>query len=49
MQGLMMKQELMISDLIEHAGKVHRNREIFSRETNGADYTYTWRRYMAYV
>ena len=42
MQGLMMKHELMISDLIEHAGKVHRNREIFSRETNGKDYTYTW-------
>jgi len=42
MQGLMMKQELMISDLIEHAGKVHRNREIFSRETNGSDFTYSW-------
>jgi len=42
MQGLMMKHELMISDLIEHAGKVHRNREIFSRETNGSDFTYTW-------
>ena len=42
MQGLMMKQELMISDLIEHAAKVHRNREIYSRETNGEDFTYTW-------
>jgi len=42
MQGLMMKQELMISDLIEHASKVHRNREIYSRETNGEDFTYTW-------
>ena len=42
MQGLMMKQELMISDLIEHAAKVHRNREIYSRETNGEDFIYTW-------
>ncbi|MEP6341876.1 MAG: long-chain-fatty-acid--CoA ligase [Maricaulaceae bacterium] len=42
MQGLMMKHELMISDLIEHAGKVHRNREIYTRETNGKDFTYTW-------
>lgn len=42
MQGLMMQHELMISDLIEHAGNVHRNREIFSRETNGKDFTYTW-------
>ena len=42
MQGLMMKNELMISDLIEHASKVHRNREIFSRETDGTDFTYTW-------
>ena len=30
MQGLMMQHELMISDLIEHAAKVHSNREIYT-------------------
>ena len=31
MQGLMMHQQLMISDLIEHASLNHGVREIFSR------------------
>ena len=42
MQGLMMHQQLMISDLIEHASLNHGVREIFSRETDGSDHTYTW-------
>jgi len=42
MQGLMMQRELMISDLIAHAEVAHGSREIFSRETNGSDFTYTW-------
>lgn len=41
--GLMMKHELMISDLIEHAAKVHSTREIFSLNTDGkSTHTYTW-------
>jgi fatty-acyl-CoA synthase len=42
MQGLMMKRELMISDLIEHAETNHSTQEIFTRETNGNDHRYTW-------
>jgi len=42
MQGLMMQNGLMISDLIEHAGKVHKDRTIFSRETDGGEFTYSW-------
>ncbi len=42
MQGLMMHQQLMISDLIEHVSLNHGSREIFSRETDGSDFTYTW-------
>ena len=42
MLGLMMQHELMISDLIEHAAKVHGDREIYTRETTGADHRYTW-------
>ena len=42
MQGLMMNQQLMISDLIEHASLNHGSREIFSRECDGSDFTYTW-------
>ncbi len=42
MQGLMMQHELMISDLIEHAAKVHGTREIYSKETDGSDHRYTW-------
>ncbi len=42
MLGHMMQHELMISDLIEHAAKVHGNREIYTRETNGEDHRYTW-------
>ena len=42
MQGLMMQRELMISDLIRHAEVAHGTREIFSRETDGSDFVYTW-------
>ncbi|MEE9273047.1 MAG: long-chain-fatty-acid--CoA ligase [Robiginitomaculum sp.] len=42
MQGLMMHQQLMISDLIEHASLNHGTREIFCRESDGSDFTYTW-------
>ncbi|PHR61480.1 MAG: long-chain fatty acid--CoA ligase [Robiginitomaculum sp.] len=42
MQGLMMHQQLMISDLIEHAALNHSTQEIFTRETDGTDHTYTW-------
>ena len=42
MLGLMMKHELMISDLIEHAAKVHSNREIYSLETDMSEHRYTW-------
>lgn len=42
MQGLMMKHELMISDLLEHAAKVHKTREIYSRNSDGSEFRYTW-------
>jgi len=42
MQGLMMKRELMISDLIEHAALNHSSQEIVTRETDGSDHRYTW-------
>lgn len=42
MQGLMMHQQLMISDLLEHAQQNHSSQEIFTRETNGNDHRYTW-------
>ena len=42
MQGLMMQRELMISDLLRHAEVAHGTREIFSRETDGTDFVYTW-------
>jgi fatty-acyl-CoA synthase len=42
MQGLMMHRELMISDLISHAEVAHGSREMFSRETDGSDFKYTW-------
>ncbi len=42
MLGLMMKHELMISDLIEHAAKVHGSREIFSLNTDMTEHTYDW-------
>ena len=42
MQGLMMQRELMISDLLTHAEVAHGTREIFSRETDGSDFVYTW-------
>ncbi|WP_319825415.1 long-chain-fatty-acid--CoA ligase [Thalassovita sp.] len=35
MLGSMMRKELLISDLIEHAGKYHADTEIISRETTG--------------
>jgi fatty-acyl-CoA synthase len=42
MQGLMMKHELMISDLIEHAATVHRTREIYTLNTDMSEHRYTW-------
>ena len=42
MQGLMMQQELMISDLIEHAAKVHGNREIYTLNADMTEHRYTW-------
>ena len=42
MRGLMMDQELMISDLIEHAAKVHRTREIYTLNTDMSEHRYTW-------
>lgn len=43
MLGLMMKQELMISDLIEHAAKVHGSREIFSINSDMTEHRYDWK------
>ncbi|TKZ18164.1 long-chain-fatty-acid--CoA ligase [Shimia litoralis] len=43
MLGSMMTQNLLISDLIEHAGKYHADTEIVSRETSGAMSTTNWR------
>lgn len=42
MLGSMMKQELLISSLIEHAGKFHADTEIVSRETSGDLHTTNW-------
>jgi len=42
MLGSMMKQELLISSLIEHAGKYHTDTEIVSRETTGELHTTNW-------
>lgn len=42
MLGSMMKQELLISSLIEHAGKYHTDTEIISRETTGELHTTNW-------
>jgi len=42
MQGLMMKHELMISDLIEHAASVHRDREIYTLNADMSEHSYTW-------
>ena len=42
MLGSMMKQNLLISDLIVHAGKYHADTQIVSRETTGEMHTTTW-------
>lgn len=42
MLGLMMKHELMISDLIEHAARIHKDREIFSLNSDGSGHSYNW-------
>ena len=42
MLGTMMKKELLISDLIAHAGKYHADTEIVSRETDGTLNTTNW-------
>ena len=41
MLGLMMKHELMISDLIEHAAVVHKDREIYTLNTDMTCLLYT--------
>ena len=42
MLGSMMRKELLISDLIVHAGKYHADTEIVSRETTGALHSTNW-------
>lgn len=42
MLGSMMKKDLLISDLIVHAGKYHADTEIISRETTGELNTTNW-------
>ena len=42
MLGSMMKKDLLISDLIDHAGKYHADTEIISRETDGTINTTNW-------
>lgn len=42
MLGSMMKNELLISDLVVHAGKYHADTEIVSRETTGELHTTDW-------
>ncbi|MDV4146289.1 long-chain-fatty-acid--CoA ligase [Shimia sp. FJ5] len=42
MLGAMMHKDLLISDLIVHAGKYHADTEIVSRETTGDMNTTTW-------
>jgi len=40
--GLMMKHDLMISDLIEHAATVHSGREIYTLNSDMSEHRYTW-------
>lgn len=42
MHGLMMKHDLMISDLIEHAAQVHSDREIYTLNSDLTEHRYTW-------
>lgn len=42
MQGLMMKRQLLISSLIEHAAKAYHDREIVSRTVEGPVHRYTY-------
>ena len=42
MRGRMMETPLLISSLIEHAGRVHRDQEIVSRTVEGPIHRYTW-------
>ncbi len=42
MLGSMMKRDLLISELIMHAGKYHNDTEIVSRESNGEVTTSNW-------
>lgn len=42
MLGSMMRNELLISDLIVHAGKFHGDTQIISRETTGEMHTTDW-------
>ena len=42
MQGLMMKNELMISSLLTHVEKAHPTQEIYSRESHGGEHKYQW-------
>lgn len=42
MQGLMMQHDLMISDLIEHAATVHKDREIYTLNADLSEHRYSW-------
>ncbi len=42
MLGSMMKQDLLISDLVVHAGKFHSDTEIISCETDGSTHVTNW-------
>lgn len=43
MRGRMMETPLLISSLIEHAGRVHADQEIVTRTVEGPIHRYTWR------
>ena len=42
MRGRMMQMPLLVSSLIEHAGRVHGDREVVSREMDGSLHRSTW-------
>ena len=43
MRGRMMETPLLISSLIEHAGRVFGHQEVVSRTVEGPIHRYTWR------
>lgn len=42
MRGLMMDRPLLVSSLIEHAGRIHASRPVVSRNTDGSVHRTTW-------